>query len=177
MMANGVNMQHQRIWPILIGANNAYLISIFIFTLGLTQLLQQNALILKVVQEIGIIYLLYLAYAQWNKKIVQASTLKISKKSSLYVKGALIALSNPKTITLFGLIFPQFITDENHRLLQVVILGVTFLVLQFSSGYFYAYFGGHVKNLLEKSLYQNLINKVSSVILVAISVFLLLAKL
>jgi threonine/homoserine/homoserine lactone efflux protein len=177
MMANGMKMQYRNIWPILIGANNAYLISIIVFTVGLTQVLQQNVFILKMVQIGGIIYLLYLAYTQWNKKAISEATLvplEISKNTSLYAKGALIALSNPKTIILFGVIFPQFIKEGEHRLLQVAIFGITFLALQFSSGCVYAYLGRRLKDLVEKPLYQNWMNKLSAVVLVCVAGFLLL---
>lgn len=174
IMANGMKMQYRNIWPILIGANNAYLISIIVFTTGLTQLLQQNMFILKTVRIGGIIYLLYLAYAQWNKKFGLIPTVfEISKNSSLYAKGALIAFSNPKTIILFGLIFPQFIVEGEYRLLQIAILGLTFLVLQFSSSCVYAYFGQRIKNLVEKPFYQHLINKISAIVLVFVAGFLL----
>ena len=176
MMANGMKMQYRNIWPILIGANNAYLISIIVFTVGLTQILQKNMLVLKTVQVAGIIYLLYQAYAQWNKKSVAGLTpepLKISNGSSLYTKGALIALSNPKTIILFGVVFPQFIVQGEHRLLQTVVFGVTFLALQFSSGCVYAYFGRRIKGLVGKPSYQNLMNKVSAVVLIVVAGFLL----
>jgi homoserine/homoserine lactone efflux protein len=177
MMANGMNMQYRNIWPILMGANNAYLISIIVFTIGLTELLQKNILIFKAVQAGGILYLLYLAYVQWHKKTITglANTgLTISKHTSLYTKGALIALSNPKTIILFGVIFPQFIADSENRLLQTMIFGVTFLILQFSSGCVYAYFGSRIKHLMETPSYQNRINKISSAVLVLVATFLLL---
>ena len=176
MMANGMKMQYRNIWPILIGANNAYLIYIIVFTLGFSQVLQQNIVVLKTVQIIGIIYLLYLAYLQLNKKIVHGLTstvVEISKNSSLYTKGALIAFSNPKTIILFGLIFPRFIAEGEHRGLQIVLLGLTFLVLQFSSGCIYAYFGQRIKSLVESPFYQHLVNKISALVLVYVAGFLL----
>lgn len=176
MMANGMKMQYRNIWPILIGANNAYLISIIMFTIGLNEILQENMVIFRAVQIGGIIYLLYLAYIQWNKKTIPGlanSNLEVSKNSSLYTKGALIALSNPKTIILFGVVFPQFITEGEHRLFQIAIFGVTFLILQFSSGCAYAYFGRRIKNLLEKPLYQSLMNKISASVLVMVALFLL----
>lgn len=176
MMANGMKMQYRNIWPILIGANNAYLISIIVFTVGLTQILQQNVLILKTVQIGGIIYLLYLAYTLWNKKTVQgglaAASLEVSNNSSLYTKGAFIALSNPKTIILFGIVFPQFIVEGDQRLFQIAIFGATFLVLQFSSGCVYAYFGRRIKDLVDKPSYQRLINKLSAFVLIIVAMFL-----
>lgn len=176
MMSNGMKMQYHKIWPVLIGANNAYLISIFIFTIGLTEVLQKNIFILKTVQIVGLIYLLYLAYTQWNKKNIhdQAHTsLKTSKSSSLYSRGALIAFSNPKTIILFGLIFPQFIVSGKNQILQITILGATFLTLQLASGCIYAYFGRRIKMLVEKPNYQYLINKISATVLVIVAGFLL----
>jgi len=177
MMANGMKMQYKNIWPILIGANNAYLISIIVFTVGLTQILQQNILIWKTVQIAGIIYLVYLAYVQWNKKNIvdslSSNSLNISNSSSLYGKGALIALSNPKTIVLFGVIFPQFIVEGEHRLLQIIIYGLTFLILQFSSGWVYAYFGRRIKILVTKPSYQSLIHKMSAIVLILVAGFLL----
>lgn len=178
MMANGMKMQYKNIWPILLGANNAYLISIIVFTVGLTQILQQNVMIWKIVQIAGIAYLLYLAYVQWNKKSViehdPSKSLVASKRSSLYGKGALIAFSNPKTIVLFGVIFPQFIVQDNNRLAQITIFGLTYLILQLSSGLVYAYFGRRIKNLVEKPHYQDLIHKISAGVLLVVAGFLLM---
>lgn len=178
LMANGMKAQERSVWPILIGANNAYLLSIIVFTIGFTQLLQQNIYILKTVQLIGIIYLFYLAYLQWNKKIIPGTAPEPltmpEKSSSLYSKGALIALSNPKTILLFGVVFPQFINDNEHRLLQIGIFGATFLCLQLSSGWVYAYFGKRIKNLVEKPRSQQLMNKIPAAVLALIAIFLLI---
>ncbi|OAI49444.1 hypothetical protein AYO45_02450 [Gammaproteobacteria bacterium SCGC AG-212-F23] len=177
MMANGMKMKYQNIWPILIGANNAYLLSIILFTIGLTQLFEENIYLLKGIQIGGIIYLLYLAYMQWHKKMVAASSsleIDTSKKSSLYKKGAFIALSNPKTIVLFGVIFPQFMTKGEYHFLQIIILGVTFLALQFSSGCVYAYFGQRINKMVENPCYQNRMNKISAIALIIVAGFLLI---
>ena len=64
-------------------------------------------------------------------------------------------------------------TDGYFHLLQVFILGITFLVLQFSSGCVYAYFGKRIKNLVEKPGHQNVINKISALVLIFVAGFLL----
>ena len=178
LMANGMKTPSRHIWPILMGANNAYLLSIFIFTIGLTQLLQQNIYVMKTVQVGGILYLLYLAYTQWNKTIVPGTTpaaLVIPENTtSLYAKGALIALSICKTILLFGVVFPQFISDGEQRALQIAVFGTTFLVLQFTSGWVYVYFGRRIKTLVEKPHCQQLMNKNPAVVLFVIALFLLI---
>lgn len=177
MMVNGMKMQYRNIWPILMGANHAYLLSIIIFALGLTTLLQQNILLLKGVQITGIIYLFYLAYQQFHKKTITDVTTESNKVTkpqlSLYMRGALIAFSNPKTIVLFAIIFPQFVTEGDQRLLQISILGATFLILQLSSGCFYAFFGRRIKAWVEKPDHQTLINRFCSFILVIIAILLM----
>lgn len=179
MMAHGMKMQYSKIWPVLIGANNAYLISILIFTVGLTQILQQYVMVFKWIQIAGITYLLYRAYILWNKEAFCSTATvihEIPTSSSLYIKGALIALSNPKAIVLFSLVFPQFISESENYLLQIAVFGMTFLVLQFSSGCIYAYLGQSVKKLIEQSSSRNLINKISAVVFVIVA-YILLRKL
>lgn len=176
IMANGIKMQYRQIYPVLIGANHAYLLSIIIFSFGLAGLLRSNELLLKSIQILGIIYLLFLSFKQWTKKINVTSELnfdKETKKSALYTKGVLIALSNPKTILLFSVIFPQFVTADHNYYVQIAILGSTFLALQFSSGCFYAYFGQAIKKYLDKPKHNRLINQISAIVLLLVAAFLM----
>lgn len=177
LMANGMQNKFTETWPVLFGANNAYLLSIIIFSMGLDSILRQNVWILNSVQIIGIMYLLYLAYVQWGKKSVinsnQNSFEVLTSKSSLYYKGAFVALTNPKAILLFSLVLPQFANEEGNFYLQICVLGMTFLILQFSSGCIYLFFGRWMSLFIEKPHHQALINRVSSLILILISGFLL----
>lgn len=172
LMAKGMGSQFRQVWPVLIGASNAYLLSIVVFALGLATLLQQNKVILKSFQIAGIIYLIYLAFMQFNKKpLTKDNEIKISnpKTSGLYAKGALIALSNPKAILLFSIVFPEFTAEGSSYSLQIIFLGVTFLILQFSSGLFYAYFGSRVKDALVKPSNQTRMNRVSAAVLLMVA--------
>jgi len=177
MMANGMKKQHGSFLPVLMGSNNAYLLSIILFTAGLTQLLQKNLMLLKLIQLTGIFYLFYLAYIQWNKKIdLNAAISSVNSTASgysLYKESAFIALTNPKTILLFSVIFPQFISEGKNRFSQIAILGATFLILQFSSGCTYAYFGQKIRNWIEKPVYQKLVIKLPAIILLVIALFLI----
>jgi len=161
----------------LIGANHAYLLSIILFSVGLASLLQKNIWILKLVQIVGIIFLLYLAYMQWRKKpLVNSVKILVGgyrNWCSLYLKGALIAFSNPKTILLFSIVFPQFVSGEGGGFSQIIILGLTFLMFQFSSGCVYFLFGRRMRGAIEKPGFQNMINKISAAILVVVAGFLL----
>jgi len=177
MLANGMTASFRQLGMILLGANNAYLLAIVVFSLGLDSLLQQNMWLLQVIQIIGIIYLFFLAYKQWNKKI-SAEPLKIIFNQStsyfkLYISGALVGLSNPTAIFLFALIFPQFIVRGENEILQLVILSVTFLLLQFSSGSCYALCGRMIQHLLVNPSHQKRINYVCALVYVLTAAFLI----
>jgi homoserine/homoserine lactone efflux protein len=135
-------------------------------------------LLFKSFQIGGIVYLLYLFVIQWRKKTVAISaadgTEAEIKKSGLYTKGALVALSNPKTVLLFTIVFPQFATRGDGYYWQILILGITFLALQFSSGCFYALLGARIKGVIQHPGYQVLINRLSAVVLLIVAVFLML---
>lgn len=175
LMAQGMKKQYGSIWFVLLGANNGYFLSLIIFMFGLSSLLQKNIIALKFFQIAGIVYLLYLAYAQWVKGIVQEDSKPIVTKQKsivLYGKGMIIALSNPKTILLFSVIFPQFIVSGQSKFYQIAILVFTFLFLQVLSGWSYAYFGSRIKVLFDVPGYQIMIHRASSVILVLVAFFL-----
>lgn len=177
MMASGMKMQYKKVWPILIGASNAYLLSIIIFSLGLTKLLQEHDYLFKAIQLAGIIYLISMARKQWSKPVatnLTNSELAKLKPSKLYLKGALIAFSNPKTLVLFAAVFPQFFTGPGRLINDVCILGSTFLFLQLSSGLAYAYFGKKISNLLKQEKHQVYINRLAASILLMVALLLIM---
>lgn len=177
LMANGMRAGIRQLYPILLGANHAYLLAIIIFSLGLAELLQQHMIAFKTMQLLGIVYLLYLSLTQWRKKDLSGAGEEMKqieyKKMSLYARGALVALSNPKAILIFTIVFPQFATRGDDYYWQIGILGITFLVLQFSSGCFYALLGSKIKNVIQRPNCQLLINKISALVLLIVAIFLM----
>ena len=61
LMNIGVERGTKRTLPAQLGASTAYFISLVIFAVGLTSLLQTHGVILKIIQIIGVSYVLYLA--------------------------------------------------------------------------------------------------------------------
>lgn len=177
LMANGMRSHIKHVFPILLGANHAYLFAIIVFSIGLADLLQKNMLVFKILQVLGIIYLLYLVAIQWKKTSLSLAEAKSDiqyKKRNLYARGSFVALSNPKTVLLFTIVFPQFATQGPDYYWQIFILGITFLALQFSSGCFYAFLGAHINKIVQRPKYQILINKISALVLLLVAIFLMM---
>jgi threonine/homoserine/homoserine lactone efflux protein len=85
---------------------------------------------------LGVIYLTYLAYELFRSKVknFSSSNEKIAKTNiSFFRDGFLVAGLSPKALIFFGAIFPNFMNFEDNYISQFIILGFTYVVLDFTT--------------------------------------------
>ena len=160
--------------PAQIGASVSYLISILIFAVGFSELIKGNLAITQTLQLVGVAYILYLAYRQWTSSGVSIDRVgAVEGARSLFGKGLLTGFSNPKTIIMFSAVFPQFAgAGEHTSTVDIAILGLTFLTLQFTSGCLYCYFGQRIKHVLENPKRRVMLQRVTAVLLLGVALML-----
>ena len=180
LLSLGLKDGLRKIIPAQLGASTAYFISIIIFAIGLSSLIRNNLVLMQAIQIFGVSYILYLAYRQWTSKGLpinhdSSSPVRISNERSgaLYIKGMLTGFSNPKAIIMFSTVFPQFTENPGSRTMDLIVLGLTFLFLQFASGCSYGYFGQRIKTALENQARQKLLQKTIALLLVGVAVMLM----
>ena len=78
-----------------------------------------------------------------------------------------MSAANPKAIVFFAALFPLFISDDYSFWSQVVILAVTFLLIDGLSLLIYVQFAKRLKSYLENSKKVHLQNKIVGVLLIA----------
>ena len=71
-------------------------------------------------------------------------------RGGFFLQGALVALSNPKTLLFFGAFFPQFLDPARDHSTQIVIMGATALVFAALSDGAYALLSGRAGHLLSQ---------------------------
>ncbi|WP_439856051.1 LysE family translocator [Pseudomonas yamanorum] len=175
LLSLGLKDGLRRSLPAQFGASVSYLISILIFAVGFSELIKDYPLITRIIQVVGVAYILYLAYKQWTSSGV---TIKITDATpenarSLFGKGLLTGLSNPKAIILFSAVFPQFAAiGQGSAAADIAILGLTFLLLQFASGCLYCYFGQRIKHVLENPKRRVLLQRATAVLLLGVALML-----
>jgi len=101
--------------------------------LGLAALLKASVVAFTVIKFAGVAYLLYLAY-QALRAPVQALGQDAPKRSafSLYCRGLIMNITNPKVAIFFLAFFPQF-TDPTYGPMigQIALLGSVFIIMTF----------------------------------------------
>jgi threonine/homoserine/homoserine lactone efflux protein len=105
---------------------------------GLGALLKTSATVFTAVKLVGAGYLIYLGLRQW---LARASVFNQTAEPAvpggrsncqLFVRGLLVALTNPKAILFFTALFPQFMRSNLALAPQFLILTATFIAFSFT---------------------------------------------
>ncbi|MFC0298280.1 LysE family translocator [Geobacillus jurassicus] len=100
-------------------------------TLGVSAVIYQSALAFAAVKYAGAAYLLYLAWQAFNEKNADLAFGRQEPMAyfSLYKKGILMNVLNPKVSLFFLALLPQFVNQHaGHVPRQMLLLGAIFLV-------------------------------------------------
>jgi homoserine/homoserine lactone efflux protein len=84
----------------------------------------------------------------------------------IYADGLLLQLSNPKAIVFFAALLPQFIDSTGNPALQVVILGITSVILEFLVLLGYGLAAGRAMAVAREPRYTKWTNHVSGMLLI-----------
>jgi homoserine/homoserine lactone efflux protein len=84
----------------------------------------------------------------------------------IFVDGLLLQLSNPKAIVFFAALLPQFIDPKGDVVLQVVVLGITSVIIEFLVLLCYGLAAGRALAVARQPRYATWTNRVSGILLI-----------
>ena len=128
--------------------------------------------ILNYLRWIGILYLFYIAFdlfkssknLDFNKSFATKSNL------ALFRDGFLVAFLSPKAWVFFGAIFPQFLNLEGDFVIQLIILVISWVILDFSTLMLYGFIAQKIVNWFETN--PKTINTISACALIIIAIII-----
>ena len=128
--------------------------------------------ILNYLRWIGILYLFYIAFdlfkssknLDFNKSFATKSNL------ALFRDGFLVAFLSPKAWVFFGAIFPQFLNLEGDFTIQLIILVISWVILDFSTLMLYGFTAQKIVNWFETN--PKTINTISACALIIIAIII-----
>lgn len=132
------------------GTSSAILVQVTLTVLGLTAMLSELSVWFEWIRWIGVAYLLFLGVRQWRAPPVDLSRTVPQRRSAraIALRGFMVSLTNPKTLLFYGAFFPQFIDPQQPIGPQVILLGVTSLVLGAMLDSGWALTAGRARHLL-----------------------------
>ncbi len=113
------------------GTSSAMALQLGLTIAGLAAVLTMSATLFAWLRWAGVFYLCYLAIRAWFAPAADLKATPRAAKSlvTIYLRGFLVSLTNPKTLLFFGAFLPQFVSPMEPLLPQLLLLAASFLVL------------------------------------------------
>ena len=173
--ANSMKYGPKKTTGTILGDLTANLCQIILASAGLATIITTSAELFQAIKWFGVLYLIYMGV----RKLISKPQLNLKTGNSkargfwnLYGEGFLMSAANPKAVVFFAALFPLFIAQEYNFWFQVIILAVTFLVIDGLSLLIYVQFSNRLKSYLENSKKVHLQNKIVGVLLIASGILL-----
>jgi len=128
--------------------------------------------ILNYLRWIGILYLLYIAFDLFksSKDLDFNKSLSAKSNLSLFRDGFLVAFLSPKAWVFFAAIFPQFLNLQGDFIIQLIILIISWIVLDFSTLMLYGFTAQKIISWLKTN--PKTINTISACALIVIAIII-----
>ncbi|HLI98843.1 MAG TPA: LysE family translocator [Bradyrhizobium sp.] len=130
VIANGLRHGTRAALTAVAGAQLGLAIVIGVVAVGLTSLMATMGYWFDWVRLAGAAYLVWLGIRLIRNPVegIEAET-PSPPRGGFFAQGLLVTLSNPKVLVFFGAFIPQFMDMNQDHLSQVVVLGITFMVI------------------------------------------------
>jgi homoserine/homoserine lactone efflux protein len=158
------------------GTSSAMFIQLALTVFGMTTLLSVMAGWFEWLRWIGVAYLMYLGVKAWYAPRIDLTKAEPQPHSALtvYLRGFLVSLTNPKTLLFFGAFLPQFVNANAELMGQLALLSATFLVIAILLDGTWALTANRFRRLL--AMNGNLRNRLTGGLLVSAGLGLALAR-
>jgi homoserine/homoserine lactone efflux protein len=157
------------------GTSSAMVLQLTMTVIGMTALQATLAGWFEWLRWGGVIYLFYLAVRAWLAPMeVPDATPEPRSAVTIYLRGFLVSLFNPKTLLFYGAFLPQFIGDNGPLLPQLILLSVTFLVTATLVDFSWALLAARVGYILRKR--SKIRNRLTALLMIGAGIGMTLAR-
>jgi threonine/homoserine/homoserine lactone efflux protein len=134
----------------VVGTSSAMVVQLTLTVLGATAALDILAASFDWLRWLGAAYLVALGVAAWRAPPVDLARTAPQARSprSIYLRGFLVGLTNPKTLLFYGAFLPQFVSPGPTMVRQLLLLAVTFLIVAIMLDGVWAMLAGRLRAVL-----------------------------
>jgi threonine/homoserine/homoserine lactone efflux protein len=151
VISHSASKGRRAVLPLVAGVTLGDFTAMTLSLLGLGAILSASATLFSILKWIGAIYLIYLGIKLWRTAPNLSSmrtTATTATNRRLFTHAYVVTSLNPKSIVFFVAFLPQFIDQSAPIGFQLILLGLTFLVLAAVNAALYGLFAGQLRNVL-----------------------------
>jgi threonine/homoserine/homoserine lactone efflux protein len=177
VIANGLRYGTRGALISIAGTQAGLAIVIGIVALGLATLMATMGYWFDWVRLAGAAYLVWLGIKLVRAPVegVDTDTPPEPPRGGFFLQGMVVLLSNPKVLVFFGAFIPQFVDMEKNQILQVAILGATFMVTAALTDIVYAVAAGRARTFFSARR-TRLLSRISGGFMIGGGVWLALTR-
>ena len=170
IMTYAINYGLRRSTITAFGDISANTIQMIFVAFGIGAIIAANPEILNYAKWVGVIYLLYLAFDLKRSSTNFSFEENLSSKNnfSLYRDGFMVAFFSPKAWVFFGAMFPQFLNLNGDFKIQLLILILSYVLIDFSTLILYGFVAKKIVTWLKAN--PKTINLISACALLIIAI-------
>lgn len=180
IVAQGISNGFRRSYWAVAGIALANAIYFALSATGVAALLVASSTLFSIIKWVGVAYLFYLGWSALRSK---SSALTVTNDASLAVSGmrafwqaVVVELSNPKALLYFVALLPQFVNPAAPIGMQMLIFGVTCVVLDSIAYSLYAWLGSKTQRFTANAKFVTASNRTSGGLLMVAGAMMALVK-
>lgn len=135
----------------VLGTQAGLIVWMAVAILGLASAITLMGVWFDVVRIAGAAYLIWLGIKLIRSKGELMAAAASEPKGGFFLQGFVVILSNPKVLLVFGALIPQFISPNGDYMNQLLLLGVSFMVIATVFDSLYAFAAGNAGSWLSQS--------------------------
>ncbi|WP_408008031.1 LysE family translocator [Pseudalkalibacillus sp. A8] len=155
-------------------------IHIAIAVLGLSTIIANSVLLFKIIKYTGAAFLILMGiFTLFSKKpnlTSDTTTLEKTSKGSYFLQGMFSNVLNPKAVIFFMSFLPQFIVPGEHTLLQMIIIGITPVLITFIWLFFYVNLINYIRVWFNKPSFLSVFQRLTGFMLITLGMKLAFEK-
>lgn len=147
-----------------------------VLLVGLTSIIETMGWWFDWLRLAGAAYLIWIGYKLIRSSgTIDAGDSAPTPRGGFFLQGFLVILSNPKALLFFGAFIPQFVDPGRDYVLQVILLGATFMAVATVLDATYAILSGGAGAFLTRQRVR-LVSRISGAFLIGGGVWLALTR-
>jgi threonine/homoserine/homoserine lactone efflux protein len=152
IIARGIDQGRKAAVVSALGVETGMLVHISAAVLGLSAIVAKSDLLFNVIRFAGAAYLVWMGITTIRARVVDGRLPELGTKAAyrrIFVRGVIVNVLNVKVILFFLAFLPQFVRPERgSSSVQILVLGLVFVVIATASDMLYAMASGAIGNWL-----------------------------
>ena len=177
-ISNGMVYGWRKSLSSIIGLQCGMAAHIILVGVGLGTIVASSEMAFTIIKWLGAVYLVWLGVQKWREKSALAFDERDSSVSAatLFKWAVFVNLTNPKTIVFLVALFPQFISPLEPQLPQLLVLGITTLVVDGCVMLFYVLLASRFTRYIRSTTVMSRLNRLFGSMFIGCGALLALAR-